>query len=325
MHTEGEVAGAHVRRRGSGSRSPCRPWAPARSRTSRPPTRHGRNWFQLYMWKDRDRSDGPRRAGRPAPASTPSWSPSTYPVAGARLRDQRNGMTIPPVDHAEHRPGRDPTPGLVDQLPDHRATGLRQPRPAGAEPSPNCSTRCSTRPSPTRTSPGSAASGRGRSSSRACRPSRTPRRLADAGVDAITLSNHGGRQLDRAPIPFHLLPHVVREVGTDLEVHLDTGIMSGADIVASVALGARFTMIGRAYLYGLMAGGEAGVDRALDDPDRADHAHHAPARRGLARGAQPQPRHPARAPRARSPRPGRHPMTHPPTDPHSNPPRKAQP
>ena len=54
---------------------------------------------------------------------------------------------------------------------------------------------------------------------------------------------------------------MVREVGKDLEVHVDTGIMSGADVVASVALGARFTMVGRAYLYGLMAGGAAGVDR----------------------------------------------------------------
>jgi isopentenyl diphosphate isomerase/L-lactate dehydrogenase-like FMN-dependent dehydrogenase len=87
--------------------------------------------------------------------------------------------------------------------------------------------------------------------------------LATLGVDAIVLSNHGGRQLDRAPIPFHLLPGVVKEVGKDLEVHVDTGIMSGADVVAAVALGARFTMVGRAYLYGLMAGGTQGVDRML--------------------------------------------------------------
>ena len=88
--------------------------------------------------------------------------------------------------------------------------------------------------------------------------------LADRGVDGIVLSNHGGRQLDRAPIPFHLLPSVVHEVGSDLEVHLDTGIMNGADIVASVSLGARFTLIGRAYLYGLMAGGRRGVDRTIE-------------------------------------------------------------
>ena len=89
------------------------------------------------------------------------------------------------------------------------------------------------------------------------------KRLADLGVDGILLSNHGGRQLDRAPIPFHLLPEVVREVGKDTEVMVDTGIMNGADIVASLALGAKFTLIGRAYLYGLMAGGRAGVDRTI--------------------------------------------------------------
>ncbi|GAB7007698.1 hypothetical protein JCM18899A_51730 [Nocardioides sp. AN3] len=96
-------------------------------------------------------------------------------------------------------------------------------------------------------------------------------RLADAGVDAIILSNHGGRQLDRAPVPLHLLPQIVRTLRareTDglapkVEVHLDTGIMSGQDIVAALAHGADFTLIGRAYLYGLMAGGRPGVDRAI--------------------------------------------------------------
>jgi isopentenyl diphosphate isomerase/L-lactate dehydrogenase-like FMN-dependent dehydrogenase len=93
------------------------------------------------------------------------------------------------------------------------------------------------------------------------------RRLAEAGVDAIVVSNHGGRQLDRAPVPFHLLPGVVEAVGAinpALEVHLDTGITSGQDIVAAVAHGAHFTLIGRAYLYGLMAGGRDGVDRAIE-------------------------------------------------------------
>jgi L-lactate dehydrogenase (cytochrome) len=90
------------------------------------------------------------------------------------------------------------------------------------------------------------------------------KRVAAIGVDGITLSNHGGRQLDRAPVPFHLLPHVVRELGRDVEVHIDTGIMSGADIVASIALGAKFTLVGRAYLYGLMAGGREGVERVIE-------------------------------------------------------------
>jgi isopentenyl diphosphate isomerase/L-lactate dehydrogenase-like FMN-dependent dehydrogenase len=83
-------------------------------------------------------------------------------------------------------------------------------------------------------------------------------RLADVGVDAIVVSSHGGRQFDRTPAPFHLLPDVVAAQNgrtASPEVWLDSGIMTGADIVAAVAHGARFTLIGRAYLYGLMAGG----------------------------------------------------------------------
>ena len=86
----------------------------------------------------------------------------------------------------------------------------------------------------------------------------------DYGMDGIILSNHGGRQLDRAPIPFHLLPEVAREVGKDTTIMLDTGIMHGADVAASLAMGAKFTLVGRAYLYGLMAGGREGVDRTIE-------------------------------------------------------------
>jgi L-lactate dehydrogenase (cytochrome) len=89
-------------------------------------------------------------------------------------------------------------------------------------------------------------------------------RMADAGVEAVVLSNHGGRQLDRAPVPLRIVPDVVEAVGDRTEVWVDTGIMSGADIVAAVALGAKATMVGRAYLYGLMAGGERGVARAAE-------------------------------------------------------------
>jgi L-lactate dehydrogenase (cytochrome) len=88
-----------------------------------------------------------------------------------------------------------------------------------------------------------------------------PARVVDHGADGIVLSNHGGRQLDRAPIPFHLLPEVTSKAlkadNSTAAVMLDTGIMSGADIVAGLALGADFALIGRAYLYGLMAGGRA--------------------------------------------------------------------
>lgn len=85
-----------------------------------------------------------------------------------------------------------------------------------------------------------------------------------AGADALILSNHGGRQLDRAPVPLLLLPEVKKKIGNRAEIHMDSGIMHGADIVAALAQGADFTWIGRAYLYGLMAGGRDGVDRAIE-------------------------------------------------------------
>jgi len=84
----------------------------------------------------------------------------------------------------------------------------------------------------------------------------------DEGLAVI--SNHGGRQLDRAPTPLEQLPGIVAAVGDRAEVYIDGGILSGADVVAAIAMGARACLVGRAYLYGLMAGGERGVQRAGD-------------------------------------------------------------
>ena len=86
---------------------------------------------------------------------------------------------------------------------------------------------------------------------------------ADAGVDAIALSNHGGRQLDGAPPPIELVAPVADAVGGRVEILCDGGIRRGSDIVKAVALGATACMIGHAYLYGLGAGGERGVDHVL--------------------------------------------------------------
>lgn len=88
--------------------------------------------------------------------------------------------------------------------------------------------------------------------------------LSEVGVDAIVLSNHGGRQIEKGNVPLELLPSVVDAVGDRTEVYVDGGIMSGADIVAALAFGATGTLIGRAYLYGLMAGGMDGVQRVAD-------------------------------------------------------------
>ncbi len=89
-------------------------------------------------------------------------------------------------------------------------------------------------------------------------------RLAiETGADAIIVSNHGGRQLDGAPSSIAALPAIVDAVGNEIEVHLDGGIRSGQDVVKALALGAKGTYIGRAFLYGLGAMGEAGVTRCL--------------------------------------------------------------
>lgn len=89
-------------------------------------------------------------------------------------------------------------------------------------------------------------------------------RLAvDAGADAIVVSNHGGRQLDGAPSSIHALPGIVDAVGRDIEVWMDGGIRGGQEVLKAWALGARGTLIGRSFLYGLGAYGEAGVTRAL--------------------------------------------------------------
>jgi L-lactate dehydrogenase (cytochrome) len=86
----------------------------------------------------------------------------------------------------------------------------------------------------------------------------------NVGADAIIVSNHGGRQLDGAPSSIEALPAIIQAVGKDVEVWLDSGIRSGQDVIKALALGAKGTLIGRSYIYGLGAMGEAGVTKALE-------------------------------------------------------------
>jgi L-lactate dehydrogenase (cytochrome) len=90
------------------------------------------------------------------------------------------------------------------------------------------------------------------------------RRVMELGADGVVVSNHGGRQLDRTPATLDVLPAVREAVGADATVLLDSGVRSGQDIVAALAFGADAVMVGRAYLYGLMAGGERGVERMVE-------------------------------------------------------------
>ena len=90
------------------------------------------------------------------------------------------------------------------------------------------------------------------------------RRAVDAGVDAISVSNHGGNNLDGTPAPIRVLKPIADAVGKDIEVYLDGGVRRGSDVVKAVALGARAVLIGRAYLWGLAANGQTGVENILD-------------------------------------------------------------
>jgi L-lactate dehydrogenase (cytochrome) len=223
---------------------------------------HARKWFQLYVWRDRgaaaDLAARAQAAGFEALILTVD-----VPVGGPRLRDVRNGFSIPPklkpktIANAALHPAwwfnllttepltfaslntLDMTPAeLIDKLFDPSMTvdDLTWLRSIWSGPL----------------------------VVKGIQSIDDAKRVADAGADAIVLSNHGGRQLDRAPVPLRLLPDVVDAVGDRTEVWVDTGVMNGADIVAATALGARLTLVARSYLYGLMAGGERGVDRAAE-------------------------------------------------------------
>ena len=262
LHTEGEKAGA------AAAGAVGIPFSLSTVGTATPEeivaaNPDGRNFFQLYMWKDRDRSmDVLDRAAATGGFDTLLVTVDV-PIAGARLRDRYNGLTIPPtltgrtvlnaipkvrwwVDFLTTEPIGFSTfkefDGTVAELLDSMFDPTveyedlvwikdRWPGPVVVK---------------------------------GVQTLADAKRCADLGVDGVLLSNHGGRQLDRAPVPFHLLPEVRRELPDDVEVWVDTGIMSGADIVAAVAHGAAFTLVGRAYLYGLMAGGRRGADRAIE-------------------------------------------------------------
>ena len=222
----------------------------------------GRNWFQLYMWKDREGSmalvERARRAGVKNLMLTVD-----VPAAGQRIRDYRNGLTVPPrltagtvinaiprpawwinflttpsIEFASMKNWEGTVGELLDYMFDPTMTweDLKWIREQWD----------------------------GTLTVKGIQNLDDAKMAAKLGADAILLSNHGGRQLDRAPVMLHLLSDIKSEFKKDYEIHIDTGIMHGADVLAAVALGAQFTYVGRAYLYGLMAGGQDGVEKALE-------------------------------------------------------------
>lgn len=221
-----------------------------------------RRWFQLYLMTDRDYGVELVERANGAGYDTIILTVDT-PVAGRRHRDVRNGLTIPPkltprtlADMAMHPRWwanlltTEPltfatltsTEGTVADLiarvfdPGITLADLDWLRSAWP----------------------------GRLVVKGIQTVDDAVLVAQHGADGVILSTHGGRQLERAPVPFEILPRVREALDPRVEVFIDGGVMSGADIVAALCQGASAVGIGRAYLYGLMAGGEAGVQRVVD-------------------------------------------------------------
>ena len=221
-----------------------------------------RKWFQLYVWRDRGASrdlvQRARESGYEALVLTVDTA-----VAGARLRDTRNGLSIPPaltfktvLDGAMHPAwwfNLLTTEPLSFASFQHWNGTVAELMNEMFDPSLNFSDVEWLR-----------ALWDGPLIIKGLQNVADARKVVDLGADAVILSNHGGRQLDRAPTMLELVPRVREAVGGDAEIMLDTGILSGADIVAALARGADSCLVGRAYLYGLMAGGERGAQRAVD-------------------------------------------------------------
>jgi L-lactate dehydrogenase (cytochrome) len=221
-----------------------------------------RRWFQLYVSRDRTRAEDLMQRAEANGYDTLILTVDTA-VGGIRRREVRNGLTIPPqlrlstmaemalhprwwIDVLTTEPltfaSLSSTGGTVGDL----LTRVFDPGVTGDDITwirDNWS---------------------GRVMLKGVQSLDDARLAADLGVDAIVLSNHGGRQVDMGNVPLELLPGVAAAVGDRVEVYIDGGIMNGTDIVAALAFGARGALVGRAYLYGLMAGGQDGVRRAVD-------------------------------------------------------------
>ena len=219
-------------------------------------------WFQLYVWQDRVRSE--ELLARVSGAGFRVLVVTVdVPVAGARLRDDRNGLTVPPRLSARTLGSfaRHPSWAIDALTTEPLSFASFSDKPA------DLTSLINTMFDPRVTWADIEWLRRQWSGPLVLKGIQhvdDAQRAVDSGADAVVLPNHGGRQLDRAITPLALLPDVVAAVSGRAEIYLDGGLRSGADIAAAVGLGADACLIGRPYLYGLMAGGQAGVQRVLD-------------------------------------------------------------
>lgn len=261
MHSEGEIGGVRAATKagipfslstmGTTSVEEVAQAAPGSTR-----------WFQLYLWKDRERSLDLLQRAQASGYETLLVTVDT-PIAGQRLRDNRNGLSIPPkltlktILDASYRPGwwfnfLTTEPPKYASL-SNTSQSLAEMTRSMFDPTLDLDDLKWIREQ-----------WKGKLFVKGVLTADDASRARSIGADGLVVSNHGGRQLDRAPDSLTALAEVRAAVGEDMELILDSGIMSGTDVVTALCAGADFVLIGRAYLYGLMAGGQRGVEKAID-------------------------------------------------------------
>jgi L-lactate dehydrogenase (cytochrome) len=224
-----------------------------------------RRWFQLYLWRDRSQSlqfiYGAKDAGFEGLILTVDTA-----VGGIKWRDMRNGLTVPPKITLKTFLDMALKPkwwfNLLTTAPLEFATFRNFNKPL--------SEIAATVFDPAVTFADVKwlrSVWKGKLIIKGIQTVEDAKQLAKIGVDAIILSNHGGRQLDKSVVPLEILPEVRKAVGKKgkgAQIYIDGAIMSGADVLAAIALGADAVLIGRAYLYGAMAAGREGVQKVVE-------------------------------------------------------------
>ena len=226
----------------------------------------GRRWFQVYVWRDRGLVKEMLERASAASYEAIVITVDT-PMLGRRERDVRSGFTLPPklglstlLDGALH-PGWTWSFLRAEPIAFANLTGGSVSDPV------SLADYINSQFDPTLSWDDIEwfrSAWNGPIVLKGIQCVADARIAADAGVDAIALSNHGGRQLDGAPPPLELVAPVADAVGDRIEIICDGGVRRGSDIVKAIALGASACTVGRAYLYGLAAGGEPGVDWVID-------------------------------------------------------------
>jgi isopentenyl diphosphate isomerase/L-lactate dehydrogenase-like FMN-dependent dehydrogenase len=223
---------------------------------------NSRRWFQLYIMKNRSDSLAVIKQAKDNGFEALVLTVDT-PVAGLRYRDNRNGLTVPPKIsiNTVFAIARKPIWWLnlftTGKLEFAAFRGWDKPlsQLAGLIFDPSTTMKEIT---------WLRSVWKGPIIVKGIQSVDDAKAVAKLGVQGIILSNHGGRQFDRGQVPLEILPEVVKAVGNKVEIYIDGGIMSGLDALGAIALGAKAVFIGRAYLYGAMANGEAGIEQVIE-------------------------------------------------------------